>query len=58
MRVASIILIFIGLIVIMNQTLLIAEGSVGGRWVIVIFLLEVLKMWLKIKKINSNDDEH
>ncbi|UNF40994.1 hypothetical protein MNL09_02105 [Bartonella krasnovii] len=51
MRLISFILIFIGLVGIVNPTLFIAEGSGGGRWVfVVIFLLGMLKIWSIIKK--------
>ncbi|WP_455481150.1 hypothetical protein V3564_01845 [Bartonella sp. B12(2025)] len=52
MRVASVILIFIGLMGIVNPALFIAEGSGGGRWVfIIIFLLGAVKMWPVITRI-------
>ncbi|WP_074380823.1 hypothetical protein [Bartonella doshiae] len=59
MRVTSFILIFIGLIGILNPALFIAEGSGGGRWVfVVIFLLGVIKMWPIIKAFKRNDDDY
>ncbi len=59
MRVASTILICIGLIGMMNPALFIAEGSGGGRWVfIVIFILGARKMWTTIKKIKWHNDDH
>ncbi|EJF81893.1 hypothetical protein [Bartonella doshiae] len=59
MRVTSFILIFIGLIGILNPELFIAEGSGGGRWVfVVIFLLGVIKMWPTIKAFKRNDDDY
>ncbi|EJF85665.1 hypothetical protein [Bartonella washoeensis] len=36
MRVTSIVLIFIGLMGIMNPEIFIAEGSGGGRWVFIV----------------------
>ncbi|WP_375665861.1 hypothetical protein [Bartonella sp. TT121SHDZB] len=57
MRLVSVILIFIGLVGIVNPALFIAEGSGGGRWVfIVIFLLGMLKIWTIIKKMKRHDD--
>ncbi|WP_375622908.1 MULTISPECIES: hypothetical protein [unclassified Bartonella] len=51
MRLISVVLIFIGLVGIVNPALFIAKGSGGGRWVfIVIFLLGILKIWPTIKK--------
>ncbi|EJF87059.1 hypothetical protein ME1_01290 [Bartonella vinsonii subsp. arupensis OK-94-513] len=56
MRVTFVILIFIGLIGIINPAFFIAEGSGGGRWVfIVIFLLGAFKMWAAIKKNKRYD---
>ncbi|QEE09115.1 hypothetical protein D1093_05655 [Bartonella kosoyi] len=57
MRLVSFILVFIGLVGIVNPALFIAEGSGGGRWVfVVIFLLGMLKIWPIIKKMKRHDD--
>lgn len=59
MRLISFILIFIGLVGIVNPTLFIAEGSGGGRWVfVVIFLLGMLKIWSIIKKMKRHNDDY
>ncbi|WP_375625194.1 hypothetical protein [Bartonella sp. MU37NMGALS] len=57
MRLISVVLIFIGLVGIVNPALFIAKGSGGGRWVfIVIFLLGILKIWPTIKKMKRHHD--
>ncbi|WP_345113786.1 hypothetical protein [Bartonella jaculi] len=65
MRVTSFILIFIGLMGIMNPEIFVAKESRGGRWVfVVIFLLGAIKMWstianycLSCKIFKRNDDD-
>ncbi|WP_375656774.1 hypothetical protein [Bartonella sp. CM120XJJH] len=58
MRLISVVLIFIGLLGIVNPALFITEGSGGGRWVfIVIFLLGMLKIWPIIKKTKRHNDD-
>ncbi len=57
MRLISLVLIFIGLLGIVNPALFITEGSGGGRWVfIVISLLGILKIWPTIKKMKRYHD--
>ncbi|WP_375634340.1 MULTISPECIES: hypothetical protein [unclassified Bartonella] len=59
MRLVSIVLIFIGLLGIVNPSLFITEGSGGGRWVfIVIFLLGMLNIWTIIKKMKRHNDDY
>ncbi|WP_375611245.1 MULTISPECIES: hypothetical protein [unclassified Bartonella] len=59
MRLVSIVLIFIGLLGIVNPALFITEGSGGGRWVfIVIFLLGMLNIWTIIKKTKRHNDNY
>ncbi|EJF86695.1 hypothetical protein [Bartonella rattimassiliensis] len=59
MRLVSVILIFIGLVGIVNPALFIAEGLGGGRWIfIVIFLLGLLKIWPVIRKAKRCDSDY
>ncbi|WP_375617355.1 MULTISPECIES: hypothetical protein [unclassified Bartonella] len=54
----SVVLIFIGVVGIVNPALFIAQGSGGGRWVfIVVFLLGMLNIWTIIKKMKCHDDD-
>ncbi|WP_375607694.1 MULTISPECIES: hypothetical protein [unclassified Bartonella] len=58
MRFVSVVLIFIGVVGIVNPALFIAQGSGGGRWVfIVVFLLGMLNIWTIIKKMKCHDDD-
>ncbi|WP_375703295.1 hypothetical protein [Bartonella sp. AD13SXNS] len=58
MRFVSVVLIFIGVVGIVNPALFIAQGSGGGRWVfIVVFLLGMLNIWTIIKKMKRYDDD-
>ncbi|WP_375606277.1 MULTISPECIES: hypothetical protein [unclassified Bartonella] len=59
MRFVSVVLIFIGVVGIVNPALFIAQGSGGGRWVfIVIFLLGMLNIWTIIKKTKHHNDDY
>ncbi|WP_375695127.1 hypothetical protein [Bartonella sp. AC90GZZY] len=58
MRFVSVVLIFIGVVGIVNPALFISQGSGGGRWVfIVVFLLGMLNIWTIIKKMKCHDDD-
>ncbi|ENN94948.1 MULTISPECIES: hypothetical protein [Bartonella] len=58
MRVTFVLLIFIGLIGIINSAFFIAKGSGGGRrFFFMIFLLGAFKMWAAIKKNKRCDDD-
>ncbi|WP_142416309.1 hypothetical protein [Bartonella massiliensis] len=58
MRLVSFVLIFIGVLGMVNPALFIAEGSGGGRWVfIVIFLLGILRIWPISKTMKRRDDD-
>ncbi|WP_375616142.1 hypothetical protein [Bartonella sp. AP58NXGY] len=58
MRFVSVVLIFIGVVGIVNPALFIVQGSGGGRWVfIVVFLSGMLNIWTIIKKMKRHDDD-